>query len=179
MEHENLKSFVKEFKNGDYSNFNTFYEITKKSVFYNILSFVKSYEVSEEILQNTFVKFLSSIKDLKYHSPILGLLITISKNLSLDYLKKIKEDEIEDNTLIKDESNEKELSNNILDSMLLLDRLKKVLKEKEYEVILFHIYDELTFEEIAKLTSSPLGTILYRYNIAIKKAKEVLINETY
>ena len=179
MEQEDLRSFIKEFKKGDYSNFNTLYELTKKSIFYNILSFVKSYEISEEILQNTFVKFLSTIKDLKYHSSILGLLITISKNLSLDYLKKIKDEEIEDNTLIKDESNEKEISNDNLDSMLLLDKLKKILKEKEYEVILFHIYDELTFEEIAKLTSSPLGTILYRYNVAIKKAKEVLTNETY
>ena len=179
MEQEDLRSFIKEFKKGDYSNFNTFYELTKKSIFYNILSFVKSYEISEEILQNTFVKFLSTIKDLNYHSSILGLLITISKNLSLDYLKKIKDEEIEDNTLIKDESNEKEISNDNLDSMLLLDKLKKILKEKEYEVILFHIYDELTFEEIAKLTSSPLGTILYRYNVAIKKAKEVLTNETY
>ena len=85
MEHENLKSFVKEFKNGDYSNFNTFYEITKKSVFYNILSLVKSYEVSEEILQNTFVKFLSSIKDLKYHSSILGLLITALIALQISF----------------------------------------------------------------------------------------------
>ena len=97
----------------------------------------------------------------------------ISRNLSLDYLKKIKESEIEDDYQVKHEDDFNQ------DKLLLLEKLKNVLKEKEYEVIIFHIYDELTFEEISSLTNTPLGTTLYRYNNAIKKAKEVLANETY
>ncbi len=167
------KKFLIEFKNEDLSHFNEFYEATKKSVFYNILSFIKSYETSEDILQDTYVKFLKNVKEIKHHTSILGYLIMISKNLSLDYLKKIKDNEIEDDYQIKHEEDFNQ------DRIILLEKLKNILKDKEYEVLVFHIYDELTFEEISSLTGTPLGTTLYRYNNAIKKAKEVLLDETY
>lgn len=168
-----FKKFLIEFQHDDLTHFNEFYEATKKSVFYNILSFVKSYETSEDILQDTYVKFLKNVKELKHHTSILGYLIMISKNLSLDYLKKIKDSEIEDDYQVKDEEDFNQ------DKLILLEKLKSILKDKEYEVLVFHIYDELTFEEISSLTGTPLGTTSYRYNNAIKKAKEVLLDETY
>ncbi len=173
MVESSLKKYLKEFQQDNLLHFNEFYESTKKAVFYNILSFIKSHETSEDILQDTYVKFLKHVKEIKSHSSILGYLIMISKNLSLDYLKKIKDSEIEDDYQVKHEDDFNQ------DKLLLLEKLKEILKEKEYEVIIFHIYDELTFEEISSLTNTPLGTTLYRYNNAIKKAKEVLINETY
>lgn len=173
MKESSFKIYLKEFQQDNLSHFNEFYEATKRAVFYNILSFIKSYETSEDILQDTYVKFLKSVKELKNHSSPLGYLIMISRNLSLDYLKKIKDGEIEDDYQVKHEEDFNQ------DKLLLLEKLKNILKEKEYEVIIFHIYDELTFEEISSLTNTPLGTTLYRYNNAIKKAKEVLKNEAY
>ena len=91
MVESSLKKYLKEFQQDNLLHFNEFYESTKKAVFYNILSFIKSHETSEDILQDTYVKFLKHVKEIKSHSSILGYLIMISKNLSLDYLKKIKD----------------------------------------------------------------------------------------
>jgi DNA-directed RNA polymerase specialized sigma subunit, sigma24 homolog len=72
---------------------------TKKPIFYNILSYVKSYEIAEDLLQETFVNFLKNLKKFDKNKSVLAYLMVLSKNLSLDYLKKNKEIISEDNEL--------------------------------------------------------------------------------
>ena len=51
------------------------------------------------------------------------------------------------------------------------------LDEKQREIVILHIIDNLKFKEIAKMKEMPLGTVLWLYNKAIKKLKRKVEEE--
>ena len=85
-----LYRLCQRFIEGDEKAFNEIYEDTKGKIFANIYSYVKSKEASEDILSDTYIRFINSIKDLTPDKSILGYLYTISRNLSLNYIEKNK-----------------------------------------------------------------------------------------
>ena len=171
MDEEFLKSCVVKMKNGNLEVFNAFYEECKKSIFYNIFALTKNHEISEDLLHDTFVKFLNEVSKVDVNKSISGYLMVMSRNLTLDYFKKHNRiEEIEDDSLIHSDND----SSNSIDQEILLNRIKKILNDKEFEVFVLHVLDDLSFKEIAKLRHRPLGTTLYQYNSAIKKLQEEL-----
>lgn len=170
-----IKELFIHLKRGEMEYFNDFYELVKTKIFYNIYALTKDYSLSEDLLQDTFVKFLKNIKSIKNEDSILGYLVLLSKNLTLDYFKKynrVREiNELNDDLSSKDEDN--------IDQNILLEKIKKILKDKEFEIFVLHALNDMTFEEISKLLKRPVGTILWSYNNSIKKIKkEVKLNET-
>ncbi len=171
MNEEFLKSCVVKMKSGNLEVFNAFYEECKKSIFYNIFALTKNHEISEDLLHDTFVKFLNEVSKVDVNKSISGYLMVMSRNLTLDYFKKHNRiEEIEDDSLIPSDND----SSNSIDQEILLNRIKKILNDKEFEVFVLHVLDDLSFKEIAKLRHRPLGTTLYQYNSAIKKLQEEL-----
>lgn len=159
---------------GDTSAFPAFYESTKKDVFYNILSLCRDYALSEDLLQETFIRFLENRNRVSSPSKAKGYLMRISRNLTLDALsKRSKESQIEDDSHVaapKDPIR--------IDEEFLLGRLGKVLNDFEFRILVLHVLDEMTFEEIRRLLHKPLGTVLWTYNQAIKKCRKELQDET-
>ena len=88
MEEALLKEYVMEMKNGDMSRFNDFYELTKRSIFYNIYALSKHHETSEDLLQDTYMKFLKELPNIDVSKSIGGYLMVIARTLTLDYFKK-------------------------------------------------------------------------------------------
>ena len=162
-----LNEVFLELKRGDQSHFNWFYENSKKQLFYNILSYTKNYELSEDLLQETYVKFLTNIKNIDDKVNVLGYLMVMSKNITLDYFK--KNNRIE--TL-----NEEDISfedNKIHETMLVL-KIKEILNDIEFKILILHILGELTFNEIKDIVKKPLGTVLWIYNKSLKKVRKEL-----
>lgn len=163
-----LKELISEIQNGNMNHFTEFYNITKKLVFYNIYALTKNNEQAEDILSDTYVKFLSNIQSLDTSNSIKGYLLTISRNLTMDYFKK-------NNRIINDEERierHSEKTTHNVDEEILLEKVKGILNDKEFEIFVLHVLDELTFEEIAKLKKRPLGTIIWSYNNSIKKIRK-------
>ena len=162
-----LNEVFLELKRGDQSHFNWFYENSKKQLFYNILSYTKNYELSEDLLQETYVKFLTNIKNIDDKVNVLGYLMVMSKNITLDYFK--KNNRIE--TL-----NEEDISfedNKIYETMLV-SKIKEILNDNEFKILILHILGELTFNEIKDIVKKPLGTVLWIYNKSLKKVRKEL-----
>ena len=162
-----LNEVFLELKRGDQSHFNWFYENSKKQLFYNIFSYTKNYELSEDLLQETYVKFLTNIKNIDDKVNVLGYLMVMSKNITLDYFK--KNNRIE--TL-----NEEDISfedNKIYETMLV-SKIKEILNDIEFKILILHILGELTFNEIKDIVKKPLGTVLWIYNKSLKKVRKEL-----
>ena len=162
-----LNEVFLELKRGDQSHFNWFYENSKKQLFYNILSYTKNYELSEDLLQETYVKFLTNIKNINDKVNVLGYLMVMSKNITLDYFK--KNNRIE--TL-----NEEDISfedNKIYETMLV-SKIKEILNDIEFKILILHILGDLTFNEIKDIVKKPLGTVLWIYNKSLKKVRKEL-----
>ena len=162
-----LNEVFLELKRGDQTHFNWFYENSKKQLFYNILSYTKNYELSEDLLQETYVKFLTNIKNIDDKVNVLGYLMVMSKNITLDYFK--KNNRIE--TL-----NEEDISfedNKIYETMLV-SKIKEILNDIEFKILILHILGDLTFNEIKDIVKKPLGTVLWIYNKSLKKVRKEL-----
>ena len=162
-----LNEVFLELKRGDQSHFNWFYENSKKQLFYNILSYTKNYELSEDLLQETYVKFLTNIKNIDDRVNVLGYLMVMSKNITLDYFK--KNNRIE--TL-----NEEDISfeDNKIHETMLVSKIKEILNDLEFKILILHILGELTFNEIKDIVKKPLGTVLWIYNKSLKKVRKEL-----
>ena len=157
-----LNEVFLELKRGDQSHFNWFYENSK-----NILSYTKNYELSEDLLQETYVKFLTNIKNIDDKVNVLGYLMVMSKNITLDYFK--KNNRIE--TL-----NEEDISfeDNKIHETMLVSKIKEILNDIEFKILILHILGELTFNEIKDIVKKPLGTVLWIYNKSLKKVRKEL-----
>ena len=162
-----LNEVFLELKRGDQSHFNWFYENSKKQLFYNILSYTKNYELSEDLLQETYVKFLTNIKNIDDKVNVLGYLMVMSKNITLDYFKK--------NNRIKT-LNEEDISfeDNKIHETMLVSKIKEILNDIEFKILILHILGELTFNEIKDIVKKPLGTVLWIYNKSLKKVRKEL-----
>ena len=162
-----LNEVFLELKRGDQSHFNWFYENSKKQLFYNIFSYTKNYELSEDLLQETYVKFLTNIKNIDDKVNVLGYLMVMSKNITLDYFK--KNNRIE--TL-----NEEDISfeDNKIHETMLVSKIKEILNDIEFKILILHILGDLTFNEIKDIVKKPLGTVLWIYNKSLKKVRKEL-----
>ena len=96
--------------------------------------------------------------------------MVISRNLSLDFLKKHKKLVVpQDGEVIVSTKDE-----NSIDSNTIIECAKKILKEKEFRIFILHTLNEMTFEEISSEVKRPLGTVIWSYNNAIKKIRKDL-----
>lgn len=161
-----LYDYVLEFKKKDYSKFQEFYDLTSKQVYFTALGILKNDNFANDILQETYMAFLNTIDRYDKSSNYYGILTTISRNKSLNIIKRekniIKNDEIID--FIPDSNDNNDHKVNAI--LSLLDDIS------DRELIVYHVILEYKFKDIAKIMDKPLGTILWQYNKAIKKLKE-------
>lgn len=163
-----ILEILAEFKEGNLSRFESFYEYFKKKVFYSIYSLTRSFAISEDLLLETFVKFLKNVKDLDLNKSVLSYLITIGRNITLNYLEREKRIEP-----LEDVDYNHSYQMKIEDNSIFI-KMKDVLSSKEYQVVIYHVLDELSHKEIASIMNLPLGSVTWIYNNSLKKLRKEL-----
>ena len=166
-----LYRLCQRFIEGDEKAFNEIYEDTKGKIFANIYSYVKSKEASEDILSDTYIRFINCIKDLTPDKSILGYLYTISRNLSLNYIEKNKRF-VDDSTMLIDNASNEE--NSYLDNSDIIKIMKEILSPDMFNVIMLHLINGLEYKEIAETLNKNENTIRWQYNEGLKKVREAL-----
>ncbi|MDY0214787.1 MAG: sigma-70 family RNA polymerase sigma factor [Bacilli bacterium] len=160
-------------KKGEMDFFDEFYSLTKYQIYYSILALAKNNELAEDILAETYIKFLEKLDAINAKKNPLGYLLITARNLTLDYFK--KENRV---SYIEDYTTEEEIGASVSDeyddSDRPLLRMQEILNETEYEVVVLYILSEMTHKEIAKQLKKPLGTITWTYSNAIKKLQKGL-----
>lgn len=170
MDNNELCSLLSNYLDGDDYSFTLFYNKTKNKVFANIYSYVKNSAVAEDILSDTYVRFMSNLKKIDYSKSILGLLYVSSRNLCLNYLKRNKKHEsIEDNVNKFTSTNNAKTN---LDYEDTINVMKKVLSDDMFRVVIMRLISEMEYKEIAKILNKKEGTVRALYSEGIKKVKE-------
>jgi len=161
---------VKRIKLRDDHAFDILYEDTKYSVFSIIFAIVKDRYVAEDLMQDTYMKMLQAIHQYNGKAKFKTWLLTIAKNLAIDYYRKNARVTTLDLQLDEyllpshdDRSYEK------LESEMYLN----VLDIEERQIVLLKVVSELKHHEIAKIVGKPLGTVMWIYNKAIKKMQKL------
>lgn len=164
---EEINLLIKEFKNKNHSNFEKFYNLTSKQVYFTSLNILKNHALAEEITQDVYVKFLSEISSFKEYYNVFSYLTTISRNLSINVYNKNKK-------IINDEEiiNFAKYDDSIIDDLNAQEILSLIEETSSREIVVYHVIFEYTFLQISKIMKVPLGTILWKYNKTMKYLKE-------
>jgi len=171
VDQERLSQLAKELKDGDLSRFEEFYESTKRIILANIYGYVGQKETAEDLIQETYVNFLKTLPKFDPDKPAIGYLLTISRNLSLNYLKsssRVREFKEREEESISQSDRYR------YDEDDLLQKMRRILKPREFEIVYLKVVEDYTHHEIATLLKRPLGTVLWAYNNAIKKLRKGL-----
>lgn len=161
-----MKNIIHELKNNNLDHFDLFYDLTKKQVYVAIMTIVKNQETTEDLMQDTYLRFLNNIHRYKENTNVIAYIVTIARNLAINSYNKEKRQinydfsKYEDNYV--DQSKQ---------DTPLLDLMYETLENEELQVFTLHVLNELKHREIAKIMKKPLGTITWIYNKAVKKLK--------
>jgi RNA polymerase sigma-70 factor (ECF subfamily) len=171
---DRFHSLIQSLRAGSQDAFNQLYEATHKVVYFSILGIIKDKAVAEELLQDTYLRFMEYLPNYK-HQYILSYLVTIGKRLAINEYHKRKKISY-DNDVI-DVIPNYDVSGFALvqsEKRILIDRALSVLTQEEKNVVLLYNIANLTHKEIAATLDKPIGTITWLYQKALAKMKEAL-----
>lgn len=137
-------------------------------IYFYILSIVKNKETAEDLTADFFIKLWLKADTYNFKGSHKSWIMTMARNLSIDYLRKNKNHITLDSL---DNCFESPSLEPKIHSKLLLEELFLKLKDNEREIVLLHLLSDLTFKEISKTLKKPLGTVAWQYNSAIKKLR--------
>ncbi|MEM9859796.1 MAG: sigma-70 family RNA polymerase sigma factor, partial [Bacteroidota bacterium] len=157
----------------------------KSRVFTTIYLIVKDNYVAEDLLQETFVKVVRTIKEGRYNEEgkFLPWLMRIAHNMAIDHFRKEKRYP----TIVMEDGshvfNTLEFSEDSIESKQVkqdthskLRELIQELPESQKEVLMMRHYMEMSFQEIAETTGVSINTALGRMRYALinlrKKMKQ-------
>jgi len=163
-----INELVKQLQNGDITAFDSIYYQTKNIVYYSIFLILKDNQLSEDIMQDTYLKALSKIHTYKRKAHFKSWLVRIAKNLAINEFNRRKREMLID---LNDQEYILGSVPSTVENEILISQIFTVLSDIEKEIVLLHVVGDLKHREIAKLVNRPLGTITWTYNQAIKKLK--------
>lgn len=165
----NIDDIINELRVANYAHFDEFYNNTKKTVFFSIAAIVKDNSTIDDLMQDTYIKFLENISKYQSKTSINAYLSTIAHNIAINYYNREKR-LVHDEEVIDYISDDTKKNNNYeeIEALELLKSLDDVSKE----IVVLHVINDLKFKEIANIVNKPLGTVLWIYNKAIKELKK-------
>lgn len=164
------------YKNGDEEAFSTLLTRHKNRVYTTIYLIVKDRYVAEDLLQDSFIKALKTIKSGRYNEEgkFLPWMLRIAHNLAIDYFRKEKRYPVvvmEDgskvfNTLqfAEDPIENKQIK---METHQMLRQLIQELPEAQKEVLIMRHYMQMSFQDIADSTGVSINTALGRMRYAL------------
>lgn len=135
-------------------------------------SYTKNNYDSDDIVQETFIKFYQAHKTLKDEEHIKNWLIRVTINHSLNVIKHKKKEILVDNDSLNgvaDENNETQEKDFIYECVSLL-------KDKYKTIIILYYYDDYSIKEIGEILNISESNVKIRLSRARDKLK-ILIDE--
>ncbi len=164
-----LDTALDRLKLGDDKAFEFIYNETKRAVFYCAFSILKDKGLAEDIMQNTYIKVKQYCYSYTKGTKPLAWITTIARNLSINEHNRRKREVYTD---FSEDNRHGEYT--ISDNKLILQAAFKHLKERERQLVIMHVLGGLKHRELAEIFNMPLGTVLFKYNAALKKLRKYI-----
>ncbi len=162
-----LDKAMQALKDGDTDAFEYIYNETKRVVFYCAFSILKDHGLAEDIMQNTYIKVKQYCHSYQKGTKPIAWITTIARNLSINEHNRRKRE------LYTDFSDyNTHASYTLSDDKLVLSTAFKYLSEREAQLVIMHVLGGLKHRELAEIFNMPLGTVLFKYNSALKKLRK-------
>ena len=174
----NDSELIEKVKNGNEGAFNFLMNKYYPRVYASLLSFTKSKEDSEDIAQQTFLKVWQQIStfrgDSAFFTWVYRIAINLAKNYvaSSSYKKQRMNTSIEDGEIEIRSYEDSELNLIHEESMKDIQNFINTLPESLKTAFSLRERDGLSYEEISKITETPIGTVRSR----IFRAREAVVD---
>lgn len=179
MTNEEFQTAVELLLEGQKEGLRQIYEAYLRLIFAVIRDVVGRKEDAEDITSEFFIKLIRVLPSYKKGSPHRAWLITIARNMALDWLRKSDHERLfaDDDEVQEGGTLEKSDESSVEDRAVLGTDMRAAmnkLDKKEKEIIDMKLIGELKFREIASITGQPIGTVTWLYNQGIKKLRRCL-----
>ena len=176
------------YQNGNEEAFEVLLHRHKSRIYTAIYLIVKDRYLAEDLLQETFIKAVNTIKSGRYNEEgkFLPWISRIAHNLAIDsYRKNRRYPEIvmEDNSRL---FNSLDFSEDSAESVQILQdtqsRLRDLIKElppEQKQVLIMRHYMDMSFQEIADRTGVSINTALGRMRYALINLRKKMIKTPY
>lgn len=178
MTDETEDSLVRRFKNGDETAFNEIVRRYQKRLYFTAVRMLGNHDDAADISQDVFVKAYTSLRNFRGDSKLYTWLYRILVNLIVNHQrhKKLKElflfekqKELLEETVINHDSD--------AENSELAEAIRKAVEElptKQRTIFILKQYEELTYQEIAKILNRSVGGVKANYFHAVKKLQQKL-----
>jgi|GEM_PF-621050 len=155
-------------RKNDQEGLRAIYEDYNSMIYSVILEVLHNRENSEDITSDFFLRLWNIAGTYRGGSGHRAWMITIARNMAVDFLRKHAREDLTDEIPEHSENNTDSPENRILSDMGL-EQLLSLLSPEEKEVVNLKIMGDLTFQEIARILKKPQGTVAWRYRSALQK----------
>jgi|SRR5688572_8018573 len=155
----------------------------KNRVFTSIMLIVKDSDVAEDLLQDSFIKAVHTMKSGRYNEEgkFSSWISRIAHNLAIDHFRKEKRNptlQLEDNikafnslTYAEDSAEALQIRE---ETFARLKTMIETLPENQREVLIMRHYADMSFQEIADATGVSINTALGRMRYALINLRKKL-----
>lgn len=175
---------IKQFINGDQNSLEQLINRHQNRIFTYIFMYVKNEQLAEDILQDTFLKVIKSLKIGKYKDEgrFVSWVMRIAHNLVIDHFRKEKHlptysnDDYELDIFNSPKFSDKNVEDEIVFDQITNDvrRLIEELPDDQKEVVIMRHYMGLSFKEIAEQTNVSINTALGRMRYALINLRKII-----
>ncbi|MGY8949943.1 MAG: RNA polymerase sigma factor [Flavobacteriales bacterium] len=173
---------IDRYKSGNSFSFETLFLRHKQRIFNYINSKTIDIDVSNDILQETFIKVFNLVKTGKYNEQgkFLPWVLRISHNLVMDHFRAIKRSKLNYNNNMNQVFSKLYVEDSIKENNIISDNtLSKVLTEmidqlpeSQKQIVKLRFYENLTFKEIAEINNISINTALGRIRYSINNLRK-------
>lgn len=168
-----IHNIFQKIKNGNKEAIEELYAKYQKLVINISFSIVKDKDIAEEISQMLFFKIMQLPTEKIPNINELSWLYAITKNQTIDYLRK-QHNDIDIDTLYGIPDNDNKI-NEIIDRDTY-NRMIDGLEEKEKEIVSLKVLTNFTFKEIGLILDMPTATVQWKYYKSVHTLKILLSN---
>lgn len=164
---------IENFLKGDQSSFKEIVERYKDKIYWHARRMTGNHLDADEIVQEVLIVIFKKLKDFRFQSSLYTWIYKITSTRSLNLIKKrnLKRFFSIDNEEHKEIKYGEDIVINIenKEKLVQLDAVLKKLPVKQREIFILRHFEQLSYEEISKITGKSLGGLKANYFHALNK----------
>jgi len=132
-------------------------------IFNLIKGYVKIEEEAKDITQDVFIKAYKGIEKFRGDSKLSSWLYRIAYNLSINWIKRKKIDEVEINEdMVENTTVTEDWYDKMFEKEMIFENLNKVIENlpQKYKIVIkLYYFEDRSYSEIAKILNIPLNRV--------------------
>ncbi|MDE6362306.1 MAG: RNA polymerase sigma factor [Clostridia bacterium] len=170
---KNLDELLERIKSGDEDAFGELYSQTSRQVFAYLLTIVDEYHTAEDLTQDTYIKIRKGIGNYRSGNAF-AWIMQIAKNTALS--DKRKNSRVTPTDFESGYAKERSYTPDF-DGIPILEIIRTRFDDVDRRILFMRLSAGYKHKEISDELKIPLGTVLWRYNKAIKNLQKIIKEE--